>query len=302
MRLAIQSAELGFSYARLGALRLAQGRLREADRFTQLAAQAGRAGKLSWPEFILRQQEGNIHLARGAVEPALEDFSRAIEETAEWRLNLLPSRSSLTAANTGIEEKIYRSFVELAADHALRSHSAVWTARAFQALEVNRAASLRQSLALADVWREKLPPEYSETVARLEATQARSLQTGGTDQAAARLRLKITEMETDAGLSFAVKKDENFRIQSSLNHIQAGLEESELFLSFLLGRDSSYVWAVSRDSLHLYRLASERTIAADVACVPVGAVEGRIAGCDFEHGDGKRSGKATSSTKTCSDL
>ena len=265
LRLLTQSAELGFSYGRLGALRLSQGRLAEADRLTQLAAHAVREGKLGWPDHLLRQQEGNNHLARGAVDLALEDFSQAIEATAEWRLNILPSRSSLAAANTGLEEKIYRSFIELAADHAVRSHSSPWAVRAFQALEMNRAASLRQSLALADVWREKLPPEYWETVGRLESAQAKTLRTGRMDDVTARLRLKITEMEAGAGFSFAVKKDENFRTQSSLNHFQAGLGESEIFLTFLLGRDSSYVWAVSRESLHLYRLGSEGTIAADVA-------------------------------------
>jgi CHAT domain-containing protein len=264
LRLVTKSGELGFSYGRLGALRLAQGRLQEADRLTQLAAQAVRAGKLGWPDLLLRQQEGNIHLARGAVDLALEDFSQAIE-AAQWRLNVLPSRSSLAAANTGLEEKIYRSFVELAADHAVRSDSSPWAARAFQALEVNRAASLRQSLALADVWREKLPPEYWEAVGHLESAQAETLRTGRMDDVTASLRLKITEMEASAGFSFAVKKDENFRIQSSLNHFQAGLGESEIFLTFLLGRDSSYVWAVSRESLHLYRLGREGTIAEDVA-------------------------------------
>jgi CHAT domain-containing protein/tetratricopeptide (TPR) repeat protein len=265
LRLLSKSGELGFSYGRLGALRLTQGRLEEAGRLTQLAEQAVRSGKPGWPEHVLRQQEGNIELARGAVDAALQDFSQAIEASTEWRLNILSSRSSLTAANTGLEEKIYRSFVELAADHSVRSHNSIWTVRAFQALELNRAASLRQSLALADVWREKLPAEYWETVDQLEAAQAKALRTGRMEDVVASLHLKITEMEAGAGLTFAVKKDENFRTQSSLNHFQAGLEESELFLTFLLGRDGSYVWAVSRESMHLYRLGRERVIEEDVA-------------------------------------
>jgi CHAT domain-containing protein len=151
----------------------------------------------------------------------------------------------------------------LAADQAVRTHSPQWAARAFQALELNRAASLRESLALAGVWREKLPPEYWEALGRLEAEQARSLATGRASDAIASLGLRITEMEAGAGLSFAVKKDENFRIQSSLNHFQAGLGESELFLTFLLGGDSCYVWAVSRESMHLYRLPPQIKIAAE---------------------------------------
>ena len=104
LRLMTKSGELGFSYGRLGALRLAQGRLQEADRLTGLAVQAAREGKLGWPDFLLRQEQGNIHLARGAVGLALQDFTQAIEATAEWRLNVLPSRSSLAAVNIGLEE------------------------------------------------------------------------------------------------------------------------------------------------------------------------------------------------------
>ena len=265
LRLATKSADLGFSYGRLGALRLAQRRLQEADQFTELAIQSVRSGKPGWPDYLMRHQRGSIRLARGAVNAALDDFSEAIESSAAERLNVLPSRSALTAANTGFEDKIYRSFIELAADQAVRTKRATGASQAFQALELNRAASLREGLALADIWREKLPPEYWEAVGRLEAAQSKSLQTGKMDPSITSLRLKITEMEAAVALSFAVKKPENFRIQSSLNHFQTGLGESEIFLTFLLGRDSSYLWAVSRDSLHVYRLAPERTIAAHVA-------------------------------------
>lgn len=277
LRLATKSAEVGFSYQRLGALRLAQGRLTDAAQFTELARQSMQAGKRGWPDYVIFHQQGSIHLAQGAVASALEDFSKAIESTIRERINLLPARSSLTASNTGFEDKIYRSFIEVAADHAVRTGNRAWASRSFQALELNRAASLRESLALADVWREKLPSEYWETVGKFDAAQAKSLRTGTLDSSIPSLRLKITEMEAAAGLSFAVKKGENFRIQTSLNHFQAGLGESEIFLSFFLGRDSSYLWAVSRGAVHLYRLAPERIIAAHVAAfkeaVPRGSEE-----------------------------
>ncbi len=278
LRLLTKSGELGFSYGRLGALRLSQGRLPEADRLTRLAGQAVRAGLLGWPDSVLREQEADIHLAGGALELALEDFSQAAAAAAEWRLRVLPSRSALAAANTGLEEKIYRTFVETAAGYAVRSHSATWAARAFQALEMNRAASLRQSLALAEAWHEKLPPEYWEAIGRLESVEAKAIHTGKIDEETANLRLKISEMEALAGLGFAVKKDENYRIQSSLTHLQAGLEEPELLLTFLLGKDSSYVWAVSRESLHLYRIGRERAIAEEVAALREAILKGASGG------------------------
>jgi len=151
-------------------------------------------------------------------------------------------------------EKVF----QLAARHALQTGNPEWTARAFQAVEINRAASLRESLALADVWREKLPPEYWETLAQLGAEEARErrAETGGSRMDGAnanRLRLRLTEMEAETGIGLQVKKVENFRSRISLIHFQQGLRVSELFLSFELGEKESYLWTVSRSSLRLYR-------------------------------------------------
>ena len=76
-------------------------------------------------------------------------------------------QEALVTANAGLEQQIFRSFIELGAKQALRTGSAQWAADTFQAVEWNRAASLRESLALTDVWRKKLPPEYWESLAKL---------------------------------------------------------------------------------------------------------------------------------------
>ena len=92
-----------------------------------------------------------------------------------------------------------------------------------------------------------------------------------------RLRLRLTEMEAEAGIGLQVKKVENFRSRISLIHFQEGLRGSELFLSFKLGEKESYLWAVSRSSLRLYRLAAERDIAKSVQtfreAIPAGGAE-----------------------------
>jgi CHAT domain-containing protein len=140
----------------------------------------------------------------------------------------------------------------------------VWAAKSFQALEVNRAASLRESVALADVWNTKLPPAYWEVSAQLAAEEARRLPAGKATPTAENLHLKLTEMEALAGTGFRANKVENFRNQSSLSLFQKGLRDSELFLSFSLGGNESYLWAVSGNSLRLYRLAREEEIAKAV--------------------------------------
>jgi CHAT domain-containing protein len=264
LRVLFDARELGISYGRLGALKLAQGDLNAASRFTGRSAGAALRGAPSWPPHLLQEQQGRIRLARGEVGAALADFSSALDAAARWRLEILPARASLTGANIGLEQQVFRSFIQLAANYASRTANAAWAAKAFEALEVNRAASLRESLALAEVWKEKLPPEYWDVLGQLAWEETRPLQTGGAAVPAENLRLKLTEMESKAGVGFRANKDENFRNRTSLTLFQGGLRDSELFLSFALGKTESYLWAVSRTSLQLYRLAPEQEIAADV--------------------------------------
>jgi CHAT domain-containing protein len=282
LRRFFRPGDLGWSYGHLGALAFARREFRAAERFTQLALDDARRGGPAWPEYLLLQQQGRIRLARGEVVAALHDFSLALDATAEWRIQVLPSRSSLISANVALEQQIFDSFIQLAARHALQTGNPDWTARAFQAVEINRAASLRESLALADVWREKLPAEYWETLAQLGAEEARrrGVDTDGSrmgGENANRLRLKLTEMEAKAGIGLQVKKVENFRSRISLIHFQEGLRSSELLLSFELGEKESYLWAVSRSSLRLYRLAAGRDIAKSVQAfrdaIPAGGAE-----------------------------
>ncbi|MEO8049327.1 MAG: CHAT domain-containing protein [Acidobacteriota bacterium] len=274
--------ELSWSYGHLGALAFARHDFAAAERLTRRALDGARRGAPAWPEYLLLQQQGRIHLARGEIGAALNDFSLAMDATAEWRIQVLPARSSLISTNVALEQQIFQSFIQLAAQQALQTGNPDWTARAFQAVEINRAASLRESLALADVWREKLPIEYWETLAQLgaEDTHRRGAGAGSAETGAAsanRLRLKLTEMEAKAGIGLQVKKVENFRSRISLIHFQQGLRNSELFLSFALGEKESYLWAVSRNSLRIYRLAAAEAIAKSVQtfreAIPAGGAE-----------------------------
>ena len=92
-------------------------------------------------------------------------------------------------------------------------------------------------------------------------------------------------MEAQAGLGLRPKKVENILSRNSLIHYQEGLRDSELLLSFELGKKESYLWAVSRSSLRLYRLAAERDIAKAVQlfreAFPAGGPEAARRGLDL---------------------
>ena len=255
------TGELAFSYARLGALKLTEGDLPAALRLTGRAINLRSA---TWPNHILLEQRARIRLAMGQIPGALEDFSAALDAAADWRLQVPLARSSLTATNIALERQIFAAFVEAAGSYAVDRKNPVWAAKAFEALEVNRSASLRQSIALAPVWREKLPPKYWELLGELTEKERAPRLSAKDSAKMRRLRLGITELEAQAGYGFAEKKDENFARRTSLIHFQAGLREAELFLSFFLGKRASYLWAVSRSEVRLFRLPAERDLAKDV--------------------------------------
>jgi len=83
LRLSRRRADLPFSYARLGALKLAQGDLDAARAFTDRAIAEGALSNASMPAYVLKHQRGQIRLARGERTAALEDFASAVILAAE---------------------------------------------------------------------------------------------------------------------------------------------------------------------------------------------------------------------------
>jgi len=249
-------ADLPFSYGRLGALRLAQERLDEAERFTDQAILAGRRVDSAFPSFRLKHQRGEIHVARGEIDRALVDFESAADLATQWRRETLPANSTLTATNIELEKRIFDSLVETAAHLAVERSDRRLAVESFQALEENRAASLRQALARGGTWKERLPVRYWDVLGELRAEQARLMRVGlGNSVALQDAKVKLSEMESKTEQHIFVSKNENIHTQSSLIHIQQVLRGSDLLLSFHLGEKESYLWAVTSGTLVLYRLA-----------------------------------------------
>ena len=263
---------LSFSYAALGELRLAQAdrasgeerrrRAKEAEVFTERAIDSGP----SRPALsVLFHQRGQTREALGQPELALQDFRMAVSQASEWNGAVPAALSLLTGANVAMQHEIFDSFVEAAARQALRTGDQGLAEDSFLALEANRAVSLRESRELAPLWKKWLPAAYWETLGRLNAQESRDLSGGGmVSPEAKRLHLELTEMESLAGAGVSVMWPENFRTRNSLIHFQQGLGESDLILSFYLGKRESYLWAVTDKRVKLRRLPPESEIREDV--------------------------------------
>lgn len=264
-------ADLDLSWWRMGALKLARHEMTEAARYTDLALKAkGRA-----PAYRLKQQRGAIRMAMGDRAGALADLWDSVQLSSRFRLEVPPASSSLTSANEMFDGFVFSSFIEAAAQEAVRTGNQRWAEKAFEAVELNRAASLRESRELADVWHRKVPPAYWETLAQLHMAEVKTLANGATNEESRSLRLELAEMEAKAGLGFSPKNSEIFHDQSSLIHFQQGLGSSEVLLSFHLGDRESYLWAVTRSTLQLQKIAAKSEIETGVLALSDAVRAGR---------------------------
>jgi hypothetical protein len=126
----------------------------------------------------------------------------------------------------------------------------------FEAAEANRAASLRTLLSGSRDWRSGLPPEYWETLRRLESAEADSLR-GGEESAerVQQLRGALIRFESQAGTGA------DLEMPNLLERTRRNLGGGTVLLSFHVSDHESYLWALSRERFALYRLPGADTIA-----------------------------------------
>lgn len=199
----------------------------------------------------------------GRTDEALNAYRQAIHSAKLWRRAALPGDTTNIETERQLHDT-YQSFAELAAEQSLLRHEEGLSRDAFEALAQNRAATLREQLALELGRNQELPPEYLAKLGELQAVQAQvTLEDDKQSQARlADLESQVAEIETTIGLRAEKKSPaaENIRARNSLRDIQTALGGKEALLSFCLGERQSFLWAVTSDSMNLYRLPAESEI------------------------------------------
>jgi CHAT domain-containing protein/Tfp pilus assembly protein PilF len=237
---------MAFSEQALAILREVKERNQELTALSDLAWAAGERGDLA---------QARIYAEEGVR--VAESLRSAVSSPA--------SRASLLAS--------VQSSYQLYTDILMRQHKAEPTkgldALALEISERQRARSLLDLLAEANTnLREGVDPaliERERTLAKQLNDKART--TAGTPEAAAALKLEISQLETDLERAQVGIRKANPHYAAltqpqplKLTEIQAQLDPDTLLLEYALGEERSYLWAITKDSLASYELPKEEQI------------------------------------------
>jgi CHAT domain-containing protein len=216
------------------------------------------------PEYYSIHIRAQILLGLGKKPQALAEFGRAVNSADEWRQASLPGDTTSSRTVAWLHD-VYCDFAQLAAEISLPTNNSELKNEALEVLAANRAASLREQLTRAFGQDFRLSEDYYRKLSQLQAAQARV--TLGLDREEDKrqleaIRLDLGALENQFGFQIG-KNDalgEKKSRRNSLRDIQARLSSNQLLLSFCLGKQKSFLWAVSREQVNLYQLEDEIAI------------------------------------------
>ena len=251
--------KLDSSYYNLARLRLLQGDAPTALHLVDAILAPGHHPDSQISVWAVRDTRGRALTALGRTAEAFREFHAALDAARQWRVEVLPADFTRISSEIQLSQ-IYSDFIDAGNKLYFAGGPAALVRQTFEAAEENRSVTLHLLQALPSDWRQKLPAKYWEALARLHSTETRLL---ADDSEALRhemrsLRSTVLEMEAQAGA--------NPEISSAglAEHTQSNLARNAALLSFHLGEPESFLWAISRERLRLYRLPGMAELAKDV--------------------------------------
>jgi len=184
--------------------------------------------------------------AAGRQHEALAAYQEALQLARKWRQEIVPSPEIELLASIGTYQ-IASAYSSLAAELSRREGSREMACRAMLAIEQARDESFRSRVdpKLAE------DPEYQETLAQWRAQQFwRIGKDGGSrrpeDAASLAIEAKLTLLENRR--ESANGRGPSLEGLKGLERLQAALGAQDVLISISLGGQSSWLWAVTRDS------------------------------------------------------
>ena len=273
---------MGNAYYALGGLRLAQGDLVSAsallDRAVELASLPGAITPL-WEVYHAR---GLVRRAQGRMPEALDDLGHALRLARAFRASAPGAETARIGAESKLDE-VYAAFIDVGNRLYERTRAPRLTARTFRATEENRAASLR-ALVSGGGASGDLPPSYWEAVARLRRAEAAALESPDARrrEQVENCRAELTRIEASTAAPLEPSAED------LLARVSATLPADGVLFSFRLGESASWLWAVDRGGMVLYRLPSQqqlqRKTAAAIEAIRQDAPDAEAAATDLYAG------------------
>lgn len=248
------------SYRNLGRLRLEQGDLVSAGALLEEAVERSQAAPALVPQWDVYHSRGLVRMARGDLDGALADLRTAVRLARAWRAGVSPADATRLSSEQLID-RVYAALARAATRQYFRTGDPALICEGFEAIEENRAQSLRALVAETPERRESLPPEYQEALAQLQANEATLVRSPGNRAAmarAGRLRAAMVEMENRGNSAVPAAGP------GLLARLQRALPADSAWFSFHLSEPESYLWTVDRAGCAVHRLPGRAELAAGV--------------------------------------
>jgi tetratricopeptide (TPR) repeat protein len=209
------------------------------------------------PRYQILHLRGQMLEALHRENEALDNFRRAVELASVWREEALPGEIA-QAGTIEFLNSVYADCSDMAAQLAIRRHSSALASEALLTLARNRAADLREHRTLAWQQNGRLPARYYKLLDRLRSAEAATVLSGSAEpeKRTATLRAQLASLQVQLGLEpqSSSEKPEKINSQKTLTNVQRSLDDEDVLLSFGLGNARSWLWAVTRNAVFLYRL------------------------------------------------
>lgn len=254
LRRLINAGSLQNSYHSLSRLRLAQGRIQEALRLSELAlaAQSAPSGAAWWVHY----DAARVFRAAGLDQQALAEARAAVAGAAQWRRWVMTSQWAQTATDATETEA-----TSLLVSLLLQRNTEAAAREAFLALENTRATSLRAA-AWRNNWRQgRIPGEHGEALLALRDYELNRAAGKPVDEASgAALRARLAALESRAGFAFAG----GLREAPTFDSLRARLAPGEAYLSFHVSPDGAWGFLLTRQAFRWGALPPAAELTADV--------------------------------------
>ena len=236
------------SYRSLGRLRLAQGDLASASTLLDRALELSSLPNALTPRWQVYYARGLLRDAQGRLAEALDDLASALRLARAFRWSAPAAESTRIGAESLVDE-VYAAYIDAGNRLYERTRDRRLIEETFRAAEENRAASLRALVAEGGA-ESGLPPSYWEAVERLRRAEAAALQS---PDAVHRglvedCRAEVTRLEASTPAHGDPSPED------LLARLSAALPPDTVLFSFRLGDSASWLWAIDRAGLALYRL------------------------------------------------